>query len=81
MVNNGSIDAVENTLKESLEKSRKLVDVNTIKHIDAREVGAEWICLQAIRELEIDKFLKNEEWSETLHLLILLHVPFILLPN
>ncbi|MCI6473919.1 MAG: hypothetical protein MSA31_09745 [Bacteroidales bacterium] len=25
---------------------------------------SEWICLQAIRELEIDKFLKDEGWSE-----------------
>ena len=27
-------------------------------------MGAEWICLQAIRELEIDRFLEREGWSE-----------------
>ena len=64
MVNNGSIDAVKTVMEESRHKAEQLVDVNTIKHTDAREVGAEWICLQAIRELEIDKFLKNEGWSE-----------------
>ena len=64
MVNNGSIDAVKTVMEESRHKAERLVDVNTIKHTDAREVGAEWICLQAIRELEIDKFLKNEGWSE-----------------
>ena len=64
MVNNGSIDAVKTTIEESRQKAERLVDVNTIKHTDAREVGAEWICLQAIRELEIDKFLKDEGWSE-----------------
>ena len=64
MVNNGSIDAVKATMEESREKAERLVDVNTIKHTDAREVGAEWVCLQAIRELEIDKFLRNEGWSE-----------------
>ena len=64
MVNNGNIDAVKTVMEESRHKAERLVDVNTIKHIDAREVGAEWICLQAIRELEIDKFLKNEGWSE-----------------
>ena len=64
MVNNGSIDAVKTTIEESLQQAERLVDVNTIRHTDAREVGAEWICLQAIRELEIDKFLKDEGWSE-----------------
>ena len=64
MVNNGSVDAVKTTMEESRHKAERLVDVNTIKHTDAREVGAEWICLQAIRELEIDKFLKDEGWSE-----------------
>ena len=34
------------------------------KHTDAREIGAEWVYLRAIRELEIDKFLKVEGWSE-----------------
>ena len=64
MVNNGSIDAVKATMEESRKKAERLVDVNTIQHTDAREIGAEWVCLQAIRELEIDKFLKNEGWSE-----------------
>ena len=64
MVNNGNIDAVKTVMEESRHKAERLVDVNTIKHTDAREIGAEWICLQAIRELEIDKFLKDEGWSE-----------------
>ena len=64
MVGNGSIDAVKATMEESREKAERLVDVNTIKHTDAREIGAEWVCLQAIRELEIDKFLRKEGWSE-----------------
>ena len=64
MVNNGSIDAVKASMEESREKAGRLVDVNTIQHTDAREIGAEWVCLQAIRELEIDKFLRNEGWSE-----------------
>ena len=64
MVNNGSIDAVKTTMEESRKKAERLVDVNTIEHTDAREIGAEWVCLQAIRELEIDKFLSREGWSE-----------------
>ena len=38
--------------------------MNTTEHTDAREIGAEWVCLQAIRELEIDRFLRREGWSE-----------------
>ena len=64
MVNNGSIDAVKTTMEESRKQAERLVDVNTIKHTDAREVGAEWVCLQVIRELEIDSFLQREGWSE-----------------
>lgn len=62
MVSNGSIDTVRNIIDESHKKAKGLVDVNTIKHTDARDVGTEWICLQAIRELEIDRFLKKEGW-------------------
>ena len=64
MVNNGSIDAVKEDIRQSREKARRLVDVDTVKHTDAREIGAEWICLQAIRELEIDKFLEKQGLSE-----------------
>lgn len=64
MVNNGSVDAVKTTMEESRQRAERLIDVNTIKHTDAREIGAEWICLQAIRQLEIDKFLEQEGWSE-----------------
>lgn len=64
MVNNGSIDAVKATMEESRKKAERLIDVNTIEHTDAREIGAEWVCLQAIRELEIDRFLRREDWYE-----------------
>ena len=64
MVDEGSVDAVRRTIEESRQKAERLVDVDTVEHTDAREVGAEWICLQAIRELQIDKFLEREGWSE-----------------
>ena len=41
------------------------MDVDSMKHTDAREVGAEWLCLQAIRQLELDKMLIGEGWSES----------------
>ena len=60
----GSVDALRKSVEDSREKAERLVDVDTVKHTDARDVGAEWICLQAIRELEIDKFLAREGWGE-----------------
>ena len=58
MVKNGTAK------EESRKKAERLVDVNTVKHTDARDVGAEWICLQTIRELEIDRFLERQGWNE-----------------
>lgn len=60
----GSVDALRKSVEDSREKAERLVDVDTVKHTDARDVGAEWICLQAIRELEIDKFFACEGWGE-----------------
>ena len=64
MVNEGSVDAVKHMVEESRTKAERLVGVDTIKHTDARDAGAEWICLQAIRELKLDGFLASEGWSE-----------------
>ena len=64
MKENGKIDATRACYDESERKARRLVDVNTIKHTDAREVGAENVCLQAIRELQLDTFLRHEGWEE-----------------
>lgn len=60
----GKIDSARISYDEAERKARKLIDVNTIQHTDAREVGAENVCLQAIRELQIDTFLRHEGWSE-----------------
>ena len=60
----GKIDAARDSYDKAERKARRLIDVNTIKHTDAREVGAENVCLQAIRELQIDQFLRREGWSE-----------------
>ena len=65
MVELDKIDAIKRSIEASRVKAERLVDVKTIKHTDARDVGAEWICLQAIRELEIDKFLQQRGWHET----------------
>lgn len=60
----GKIDSARSSYDQAQCKARKLIDVNTIKHTDARDVGAENVCLQAIRELELDTFLQHQKWSE-----------------
>ena len=40
------------------------VDLNTLKNKDVRELGAEWLSLQALRELGIDNFLFSRDWSD-----------------
>ena len=65
MVEQGAVDIVRRVIDESTAEARLLVDVNTMQHTDGREIGAEWLCLQAIRQLELDKLLENEGWSES----------------
>lgn len=64
MKQKGTIDAARESYEESVRKARRLVDVKTIEHTDAREVGAKNVCLQAIRELQIDKILQRQGWTE-----------------
>lgn len=63
MIEKGSIDRLAAKKKEERKEAEKLIDVKTIKHTDARDAGAEWACLQAIKELEIDKFLEQKGWK------------------
>lgn len=42
----------------------QVVDVNTVKNKDAREVGAEWLCKQAFEQLKISDFLRSSGWEQ-----------------
>ena len=50
------------------------VDLNTLKNKDVREVGAEWMSLQAVRELGIDRYLASRGWSDEDISLALSHI-------
>lgn len=65
MVKNGVIDASEEARRNADGKCRKLVDASTMNHTDARECGAEWLCLQAVEQLGLKEFLKGLGWSES----------------
>lgn len=40
------------------------VDINTLKNKSIREVGAEWMCIQAVRQLKLEEFLKVKGWDD-----------------
>jgi len=40
------------------------VDMGSLKNKDAREIGAEWLCLQVFKQLGIDKFLRGCGWDQ-----------------
>lgn len=46
------------------EKDMAHVDLNTFKHLDAKEFGAEWLSFQALKQLKIDSFLMEQKWSD-----------------
>ena len=40
------------------------VNMSTLKNKDAREIGAEWLCKQAVDQLGIGNFLRQSGWGE-----------------
>ena len=64
MITDGSIDRFDKLENEANKEKERYIDLDSVEHTDAREVGAEWLCKQAIDQLEIDKFLKQQGWSK-----------------
>jgi len=50
------------------------VDMNTVENKDVRELGAEWLCLQTLRRLQIDAYLDGKDWSKRDRDLALAHI-------
>ena len=62
---NKSIDFTGNSLFLTQPKSDKTwVDLQSIKHNEVREVGAEWIGYQTLKNLNLQGFLETIGWSE-----------------
>ena len=49
---------------QNFEKSKRMVDVDTLKHKDAREIGTEWMCFQGLEQLQLGKKLESLGWEE-----------------
>jgi Transposase DDE domain len=46
-------------------KDSRMIDADTIRHNNIREIGAEWICYNTWQQLGIDKVLINNGFSES----------------
>ena len=68
------LDLIHNAIEASKEKASRRVDVDTLEHKDARDIGAEWLCLQALRQVGFDRFLRSLGWSEDMVKLAIAHL-------
>ena len=55
-------------------RNYQTVDTNTIENKDIREVGTEWMCAQAIAQLQIAECLAEQGWDEHTIQLALTHI-------
>jgi len=51
--------------KESTEADFQTVDLNSMEMIESKEIGGEWLCYQAIEQLDLSNFFSQElGWNE-----------------
>ena len=55
-------------------KDMQVIDINSIRNKDVREIGAEWLSYQAMKQLQIAPFLEGLGWSEDDIKLALSHI-------
>ena len=64
MRDEGGIDRFDNKEAKARSEASHYVDIDSVEHTDARNVGAEWLCKQAMDELGLEDFLRTEGWTE-----------------
>lgn len=62
--NQTSLPVTHKDIETIPSKDMELIDINSIQHDEVREVGAEWLCIQAIEELGITDFLALQNWDK-----------------
>lgn len=65
MLSEGQIDRFNEKEGIAKKEAGKYIDLDTVRHTDAREVDAEWLCKQTIDRLGIEDFLRREGWPES----------------
>ena len=64
MISEGGVDRFNHQENQSRKESEKYIDLDTVEHTDARNVGAEWLCKQTIDRLGVEEFLRQWGWND-----------------
>ena len=74
LVNEKRIDSVLCAREKMSKCDLQRIDINSIENSDVRELGAEWMCLQTIRRLQIDSYFDSRGWNAYDRDLALAHI-------
>jgi transposase len=64
LVSENRIDIGQKPKKEPTFRQRNMVFEESIRHPDVREIGGEWLCFQALEQLQLPDYLSNTGFSE-----------------
>lgn len=68
------LDLPENKNTKPHKGDWQTVDLDSLKNKDVREIGSEWMCMQALQQLAIPDFLENRGWEASQIRLALTHI-------
>jgi hypothetical protein len=74
LVKEKRIDRVLDLRKKEEHCDWQTVDLNSLQNKDVRELGGEWLCLQTLYRLQVDRYLEERGWSERDRNLALAHI-------
>ena len=64
LVTENRIDIGQKPKKTPTDRQRNMVFEESIRHPDVREIGSEWLCYQALEQLQLADYLSNIGFSE-----------------
>ena len=64
MIKEQTLDRFDKRKEKAEKEAERYIDLDTVRHADAREVGLEWLCKQTIDRLGLATFLKEQGWSK-----------------
>jgi len=64
LITERKIDKEKTSTKREKKQDIQEIDVNSIRNKDVREIGAEWMCSQAMSQLQIAEFLDHRGWDQ-----------------
>lgn len=65
MLDEGGIDRFNEKEGVANKEAARYIDLDTVEHTDARNVGAEWLCKQTLDSLGLERFLQEQGWSQS----------------